>query len=108
MIQLTLMFRVAHVHKAKKELRRTEKLLNEKLDVSKCERYWKSPKLWTATPPLSSTQPRYLSGSLASRYGPIGWQTDGTCLGHSYGLMVALRISQASSGARNRQLEFRA
>jgi len=41
------MFRVAHAHKAKKELQRTEELLSDKLNVSKCERYWKIPELWT-------------------------------------------------------------
>ena len=47
MMHMTLMFRVAHAHKAKKELQRTEELLNEKLEVGKCEQYWKIPELWT-------------------------------------------------------------
>ena len=47
MMYMTLMFRVAHARKAKKELERTEELLSQKLEVSKCERYWKIPELWT-------------------------------------------------------------
>ena len=47
MMHMTLMFRVAHERKAKKELQRTEELLDQKLEVSKCERYWKIPELWT-------------------------------------------------------------
>jgi hypothetical protein len=47
MMDMTLMFRVAYAHKAKEELQRTEELLNQKLEVSKCERYWKIPELWT-------------------------------------------------------------
>ncbi len=47
MMHMTLMFPVAHAHKAKKELHRTEELLDQKLDVSKCQPYWKIPELWT-------------------------------------------------------------
>jgi hypothetical protein len=46
MMYMTLMFRVAHARKANKELERTEELLSQKLEVSKCERYWKIPELW--------------------------------------------------------------
>jgi hypothetical protein len=46
-VGLTLMFRVGSAVKAKKELQRTEELLNQKLCVGKCERYWKIPELWT-------------------------------------------------------------
>ena len=57
MIHLTLMYRVAHAHKAKKELQRTEELLNQKLEVSKCERYWKIPELWTCNASIEFEAP---------------------------------------------------
>ena len=47
MMHMTLMFRVAHARKANKELERAEELLGQKLEVSKCEGYWKIPELWT-------------------------------------------------------------
>jgi hypothetical protein len=57
MMHMTLMFRVAHAHKAKKELQRTEELLNQKLDVRKCEPYWKIPELWTCDVSLEFDAP---------------------------------------------------
>jgi hypothetical protein len=42
-----LMFRVTSDDSARRELRRAEGLLGYELSVSKCERYWKIPELWT-------------------------------------------------------------
>jgi hypothetical protein len=46
-IGLTLMFRVSSRDKAKKQLQRAQELLGHELRLSKCERYWKIPELWT-------------------------------------------------------------
>lgn len=46
-VSLTLMFRVESADKAKQELQCAEELLDQKLRVNKCERYWKVPELWT-------------------------------------------------------------
>jgi hypothetical protein len=43
----TLMFRVSTREGAEKALERANALLDHKLQLKKCERYWKIPELWT-------------------------------------------------------------